>query len=151
MKTFFLTVVQAQLAVELDGPHWMVAGEPAIFQCTFENLRGDNDINAFHWRTSDFTVEDPRQTELLLAWDLQARDGSFSGPEDNRMTCLKLKDGVYRLNITEVSLDQDDRRYWCIPSTYSDGSGDDTMDSFVSGKCIILLLTTRCLTYLRAH
>ena len=127
-------MAQSQLAVQLNGPSWMVAGESAIFQCAFDNFLGDNDTNAFEWRSSDFTVEDPKQTELLLAWDFRARDGSFSGPEDNRMTSVKLRDGVYQLNITEVSLDQDERRYWCVSSTYSDGSGDDKVDSFVSGE-----------------
>ena len=123
-------MLESQLAVQLDGPRWMVAGEPAEFQCTFDNLRGDNDIIAIGWRASDFSVDDP--TDLLLEWDF--RDGRFSGPEDNRMACVKLRDGVYRLNITEISLDQDERRYWCAASTLSHGFGEDKIDSFVSGE-----------------
>ena len=102
-------MVLSQLAIQLDGPRWMVAGEPAIFQCTFDNLLGDNDISAFHWLASNFTVDELSQTDMLLEWDF--KDGSFSGPEDSRMTSVKLRNGVYRLNITEVSLDKDERSY----------------------------------------
>ena len=127
-----MTVVQSQLQIQVDGPPWMLDGKPAYFQCTFDNPKGDDDIIAVSWRRSDLNIEHAMTADLLLEWNF--RDGTFSGPEESRMTCIKQSNGVYLLNITEVSLNQDESRYWCFASTFVDGAGENSSDSFVSSK-----------------